>query len=107
MTLEKDMSDLKRFGRRRFLARAGGSLGGLLLSGCDGLSANPGFTKILEGAETVSRSVQRVLTGRTALAREYAEADLSAEFRANGTTEPSDLGYQKLARMISWIGASL
>jgi DMSO/TMAO reductase YedYZ molybdopterin-dependent catalytic subunit len=96
--LEENVSNLKRLGRRRFLARAGGSLGALLLSGCDGLSANPGFTKILESAETVSRSVQSALTGRTALAREYTESDLSAEFRANGTTEPTDPDYQKLAQ---------
>jgi len=36
--------------------------------------------------------------GRTALAREYGEADLSAEFRANGTTGPSDPEYQRLAQ---------
>ena len=101
------MSNLKRLGRRRFLARAGGSLGALLLSGCDGLSANPGFTKILESVETVSRSVQSALTGRTALAREYTESDLSAEFRANGTTEPTDPDYQKLAQNGLKIGASL
>jgi hypothetical protein len=41
---------------------------------------------------------QKVVTGRGALAREYTEADLSAEFRANGTTEPSDPVYQKLAQ---------
>jgi hypothetical protein len=92
------MSDPQWLGRRRFLARAGGSLGALLLSGCDGLSTNPEFTKILEGAETVSRLVQSALTGRIVLAPEYTEADLSAEFRANGTTEPSDPDYQKLTQ---------
>ena len=52
---------------------------------------------MLESAEAVSRLAQRTLTGKQALAREYTEADLSAEFRANGTTEPSDLEHQRLA----------
>jgi hypothetical protein len=51
--------------------------------------------------------VQSALTGRTALAREYTESDLSAEFRANGTTEPTDPDYQKLAQNGLKIGASL
>jgi len=48
--------------------------------------------------------MQGALTGRTALAPEYTEADLSVEFRANGTTEPSDSGYQKLAQndFVDW-----
>jgi hypothetical protein len=53
------------------------------LAGCDRLSESPDFTKILASAEAVSRFVQKALTGRSALAREYTEADLSAEFRAD------------------------
>ena len=37
------------------------------------------------------------MTGSNALAREYAETDISSEFRANGTIEPSDPDYQRLA----------
>jgi DMSO/TMAO reductase YedYZ molybdopterin-dependent catalytic subunit len=98
MTSEKNMADLKQLGRRRFLARAAGSTGALLLGGCDRLSGNPEFTKLLKSAEAVSRFAQRIFTGRTSLAREYTEAELSAEFRANGTTEPSDPDYQRLAQ---------
>ena len=98
MTSEKNTADLKQLGRRRLLARAAGSIGALMLGGCDRLSGNPEFTKLLKGAETVSRFAQRIVTGRTALAREYTEAELSAEFRANGTTEPSDPDYQSLAQ---------
>jgi DMSO/TMAO reductase YedYZ molybdopterin-dependent catalytic subunit len=98
MTLETNMSDLKHPGRRRFLARAAGGIGGLVLGGCDRLSDNLEFTKVLKSAEALSRFAQRMAVGRTALAREYGEADLSAEFRANGTTEPSDPEYQRLAQ---------
>ena len=92
------MADLKQLGRRRLLARAAGSIGALMLGGCDRLSDDPDFAKLLRGAEAVSRFSQRIVTGRTALAREYTEAELSAEFHANGTTEPSDPDYQRLAQ---------
>jgi DMSO/TMAO reductase YedYZ molybdopterin-dependent catalytic subunit len=98
MTSEKNMADLKQLDRRRFLVRAAGGIGGLMLGGCDRLSDNLQFTKLLESAEAVSRFAQQIVTGRAALAREYTEADLSVEFRANGTTEPSDPDYQRLAQ---------
>jgi DMSO/TMAO reductase YedYZ molybdopterin-dependent catalytic subunit len=98
------MADLPRLGRRRLLASAAGGIGGLILGGCDQLSNNFDFTRFLETAEAVSRFVQRIVTPRTALAREYTEADLSPEFRANGTTAPSDPEYQRLAEngFVDW-----
>src|SRR5262245_55653560 len=98
MTLERNMADLKQLDRRRFLARAAGGIGGLMLGGCDRLSENPDFTELLKRAEAVTRFAQRLVTGHTALAREYAEAEISQAFRANGTTEPSDPDYQRLAQ---------
>ena len=68
-----------------------------MLGGCDNLSESPEFTKVLSGAEAVSRFAQKAVAGRTALAREYTDADLSAEFCANGTT---------LANSIEPIGGS-
>jgi DMSO/TMAO reductase YedYZ molybdopterin-dependent catalytic subunit len=91
------MADPDWLGRRRFLAHVAGTVGGLALAGCDRLSETPDFTRILESAEAVSRFVQKTLTGRNALAREYFDADISTDFRANGTTEPSDPDYQRLA----------
>jgi DMSO/TMAO reductase YedYZ molybdopterin-dependent catalytic subunit len=91
------MADLGQVGRRRFLARAAGGIGGLMLGSCDQLSTDSDFTRLLESAEAVTRFAQRMITGQTALAREYTEADLSVEFRANGTTEPSDPDYLRLA----------
>jgi DMSO/TMAO reductase YedYZ molybdopterin-dependent catalytic subunit len=37
------------------------------------------------------------LLSPTALAREYSEADLSAEFKPNGSTDPADAGYKSHA----------
>lgn len=91
------MADLEGLGRRRFLARAAGGIGSLILGGCDELSNDPDVTRLLESAETVTRFAQRLVTPQNALAREYTEADLSPEFRANGTTEPTDPEYQRLA----------
>src|SRR5262245_31269797 len=97
MTLEKNMADLQRLGRRRLLSSAAGGIGGLTLGGWDRIPTDFDLARVLEGAETVSRMAQRAVTPRKALAREYTEADLSPEFRANGTTEPSDPDYQRLA----------
>jgi DMSO/TMAO reductase YedYZ molybdopterin-dependent catalytic subunit len=91
------MADLEQLGRRQFLGRVAGGVGGLILGGWDRVPNNFDFTRLLESAETVSRLAQQVVTPRTALAHEYTEADLSLKFRANGTTEPSDPEYQRLA----------
>jgi DMSO/TMAO reductase YedYZ molybdopterin-dependent catalytic subunit len=91
------MAHRDALGRRRLLARVAGTFSTLMLTGCDRLSENPDFARILDGAEAVSQFVQKALSGRGALAREYTEAELSAEFRANGTTEPSNPEYQRLA----------
>jgi DMSO/TMAO reductase YedYZ molybdopterin-dependent catalytic subunit len=91
------MAELPRLGRRRFLASVAGGSGGLILGGWDRIPNDVDFTKLLESGETVSRLAQRAVTPRTALAREYTEAEVSPEFRANGTTEPSDPEYQRHA----------
>jgi DMSO/TMAO reductase YedYZ molybdopterin-dependent catalytic subunit len=91
------MADLVVPGRRCFLRRVAGSVGAPMLAGCDWLSKSPDFTRILDSAEAVSPFVQTALTAKDSLGREYTEADLSAEFRANGTIEPSDPDYQRLA----------
>jgi DMSO/TMAO reductase YedYZ molybdopterin-dependent catalytic subunit len=91
------MVELPKLDRRRFVTRFAGGVGTLMLAGCDRLSESPDFARILESAEAVSRFVQQALTGKNALAREYSEAEISTDFRANGTTEPSDPEYQRLA----------
>ena len=71
----------------------------LILSGCDRLAASPTFQQMLAGAENLSYRSHRTLIGRTALAREYAEADISPRFKANGSQDPNNLppGYADLA----------
>jgi DMSO/TMAO reductase YedYZ molybdopterin-dependent catalytic subunit len=89
---------LDNWARRSFLARALGSAALLPLAGCDQLSKSDWFVSILDRAETLTRTVQRAITGKNALAPEYSEADLSKTFRANGTTDPENTAYQAFAK---------
>jgi DMSO/TMAO reductase YedYZ molybdopterin-dependent catalytic subunit len=77
--------------RRRLL---GGLAGAGLLSGCDRLGQSPGVQKILFGAEDAHRVLQRGLTDRMALAREFSERDMSPTFRVNGTRDPGTPDYR-------------
>jgi DMSO/TMAO reductase YedYZ molybdopterin-dependent catalytic subunit len=82
--------------RRRFVSSLAGT-GGLLLSGCDKLDQNAGFKHVLRSAEGLTRSAQRLVTDRTALAREFGAADISPVFRANGNVMPASPDYQRHA----------
>ncbi len=63
--------------------------GGLILSGCDKLSQDQTFQRMLEGAEKLNLTGQRlVLNSSTPLAREYQKSDISRVFKANGTVRP-------------------
>ncbi|HET9762640.1 MAG TPA: molybdopterin-binding protein [Casimicrobiaceae bacterium] len=83
--------------RRRFLLRGTSALAALALSGCDALSRSDWFPKVLATAETVNRKAQRVLAPRRAMAQEFTPADLSPQFRSNGTAMPQNAAYQALA----------
>jgi DMSO/TMAO reductase YedYZ molybdopterin-dependent catalytic subunit len=87
---------VSRIDRRRFIARALHFGGLLLFSGCDSLSGTDWFPRILGGAEGLTRRVQRLITPRRATAREYSEADRSAVFPTNGTTDPGTPEYAAL-----------
>jgi DMSO/TMAO reductase YedYZ molybdopterin-dependent catalytic subunit len=82
--------------RRRWLAAAGASIGGLWLAGCDRLSRSPQVTGILKHAEGWTMAAQRLVTDRKALAREFDAADISPDFRANGTRSPNTPEYEAL-----------
>jgi DMSO/TMAO reductase YedYZ molybdopterin-dependent catalytic subunit len=73
--------------RRRFLARALGAAGAGALSGCDALSVG----------EKLTEAAQRLVVPRRAMAQEFTEADLSPEFRSNGTSQPASEEYRALA----------
>jgi DMSO/TMAO reductase YedYZ molybdopterin-dependent catalytic subunit len=80
---------------RRFFLRRGAALAGMLgLGGCDGLSDQPWVRRVLDSAEGLTRFTQRVLIPPSALAREYHEAEISKEFKPNGSTNPDDEAYK-------------
>jgi DMSO/TMAO reductase YedYZ molybdopterin-dependent catalytic subunit len=89
---------MKRIDRRRFLTGSAAGAGALALGGCDRLSNTIWFTRMLEGAETVNRTVQPAITPSGTEGRQYTEADLSPQFKSNGTHNPDDPEYQALAR---------
>ncbi|MFP5329625.1 MAG: molybdopterin-dependent oxidoreductase [Alphaproteobacteria bacterium] len=78
---------------RRAFVIGGASAGGVLLSGCDRLNRSEGFRGILRSAEGLTMRAQRLIMDRNALAREYAEADMSPVFRSNGTRIPGTPEY--------------
>ena len=46
--------------------------------------------RVLDSAEALTRVTQEALLSPQALAREFSEADISRNFRANGSTDPDD-----------------
>jgi DMSO/TMAO reductase YedYZ molybdopterin-dependent catalytic subunit len=87
-----------RIDRRRFMIRAVQAAGLMLLAGCDKLSQSEWFPRVLGSAEGLTRRVQRLITPRKAMAREYTEADRSPVFPTNGTVDPENPDYQARAR---------
>ena len=83
--------------RRKLLLGAAQGGGLLLLSGCEkffnGLQQNKTFVSLLESAEGANQRVQRFLTGRNKLAREFTERDISRTFKANGNPPPITVDY--------------
>jgi DMSO/TMAO reductase YedYZ molybdopterin-dependent catalytic subunit len=68
-------------------------LGTGLLAGCDAVGRNETFRKIILQADDANFVIQRSLTDRMALAREFSAEDLSPNFRANGTRLPESVAY--------------
>ena len=91
------MDPLRQRSRRRFLTGIGAALGAAGLAGCDRLSQSDTVASVLGSAEHLNAAVAQVVTGRRAMAKEYAEADLSPTFRSNGTANPNNPAYQTLA----------
>ena len=69
----------------------------LLLGGCDQLSNAPWFRDIMAAVEGLTLRAQRLIVPRLALAHEFTQADLSPNFRANGSTDPENPAYERLA----------
>ncbi len=51
---------------------------------------------VIRSAENLTMKAQRLLQGRDALAREFAETDISPSFRVNGTSAPDGEDYAEL-----------
>ncbi|MBV0913749.1 molybdopterin-dependent oxidoreductase [Anianabacter salinae] len=67
----------------------------MILSGCDRLGQSPSFRNIvLSSGEWLSYRMHR-LFGANAMAREYTEAEMSPDFRTNGSTRPQSAEYQR------------
>ncbi|HEY0413193.1 MAG TPA: molybdopterin-dependent oxidoreductase [Allosphingosinicella sp.] len=79
--------------RRQMLGSASAAGGGLLLAGCDRLDQSDTFRGVLRSTEGLTMRAQRLITDRTALAREYGEGDMSPFFRSNGTSRPGGDAY--------------
>ena len=88
------MNDKQGLDRRGFLGRGLAAAGTMLLGGCDNLSDQPWVRRILDSAETLTRVTQRAILSPQALAREYSEAEISRDFKANGSTNPDDPAYK-------------
>jgi DMSO/TMAO reductase YedYZ molybdopterin-dependent catalytic subunit len=83
--------------RRRLVLGALQGTGLVLLSGCEklfnGLQQNKKFVSLLESAEDATQSVQRLLTGKHKLAKEFTPQDISRTFKANGNPPPIATDY--------------
>ncbi|MBZ6377319.1 molybdopterin-binding protein [Pacificimonas flava] len=77
--------------RRQLLAGIGA---GLALSGCERIGSTAPAQSLFDATDGFSRGAMRLVTNRSALAREYEEADMSPRFRANGSREPQGAEWQ-------------
>ncbi|CAN7179292.1 molybdopterin-binding protein [Phenylobacterium sp. LjRoot219] len=85
---------MSRLDRRRWLKGAAASLAGLWLAACDRISQSRQGQAALASAEGLTRRAQRLVVDRHALAQEFSPALVSADFRANGSTDPDDPAYR-------------
>jgi DMSO/TMAO reductase YedYZ molybdopterin-dependent catalytic subunit len=84
-------------GRRQFLRTTLATGAALFLAGCEKLSQSEWFPKLLGAGERLNQKVHGLIGGRTAMAQEFSPADLSPDFRSNGTSEPDNAQYAALA----------
>jgi DMSO/TMAO reductase YedYZ molybdopterin-dependent catalytic subunit len=82
--------------RRRFLVRAATAASALVLAGCDRLSQSEWFPRVLAVADRWNHGAAKAVTGRKAMAQEFAESDRSPDFRSNGTADPGTDDYRAM-----------
>lgn len=85
--------------KRRFLRRALGGGGALLVGGCDKVGRNETFAELLSKGEALSQGVRDAVaqSGTVTMAQEFTKADLSPSFRGNGNTDPDTPQYKAMA----------
>jgi DMSO/TMAO reductase YedYZ molybdopterin-dependent catalytic subunit len=83
--------------RRRFLTRLLAGTAASLVAGCDTATRSPWLHKLLRLGERANGVAQRLVTSRKSMAQEFSAADISPEFRSNGTANPATREYQALA----------
>ena len=83
--------------RRSFLTNALTAGVGLSLAGCDKIAESQSALNALDKVQSLTKAAQRALIGN-ALAPEYTEADISPDFRANGSTSVDTPAYKAMAR---------
>ena len=88
-----DFDPPRRSVLRRLLAGAVATA----LAGCDAASRSSWLPNLLKGGEHLNRGVQKRVAGRKSMAQEFAVADLSPDFRGNGTVHPDSDEYARLA----------
>ncbi len=76
--------------RRNVLA----GLAGLLTAGCSKIGDSKAFGSLVDGAEALHKGAHRLLGGPQPLAREYALADISPDFRGNGNIDVETAFYR-------------
>jgi len=82
--------------RRGWLKGLAVGSAGLWLAACDKLNESAGVQKGLASAQGLTLRAQRLLQSRKALAQEFTPADISRDFRANGSISPADPAYREL-----------
>lgn len=82
--------------RRRWLAGVAATLGAAFVSACDRVTGSPAVQQALRMAEGLTRRTQRLILPRGALAPTYSRADISTDFRPNGSIDPQASDYLAL-----------
>ena len=83
--------------RRGLLVRGAALVGTVALGGCDKLISSDAAQSAFKAVDELNRVTQEPILAADQLAPEYAEADISPKFYANGSTDPDDPVYKKLA----------
>ncbi len=76
--------------RRSFLSGLFAAGGALVLAGCDRITGSKTGTAVLQSVEGLNRRLAHIFVRPRALAREYAESQISAWFKPNGSFGPDN-----------------